>query len=452
MTETTSQHVDISQFSATSLEVMANQATINIGAIGHVAHGKSTLVKAISGIKTVRFKSELERNITIKLGYANAKIYKCDNAKCPRPDCFKSFASNKPVQLPCKRPGCGGKLQLQRHVSFVDCPGHESLMSTMLSGAAVMDAAILMVAANEPCPQPQTAEHMGAIEIMKLQNVVIVQNKIDLVDQKSAETNYEQVKSFISGTIAEGSPIVPISAQFELNVDAVVEYLYRHIPVPMRDFNASPYMVIVRSFDVNKPGAEVDQLVGGVVGGSILRGTLNLDQAIEIRPGITFRDNQNGIVSKPIVTKIASLRAESNKLQFAVPGGLVGVGTILDPMLASKNRLVGQVLGSAGRMPSMYKEVVISYSLLQRLLGSNLEKCKQVKVKKLAKDEILQVNVGANKIAARVTAVKGDRAKLVLNKPACAERDEQISLSRKIDSQWRLVGWATIIQGKALSM
>jgi translation initiation factor 2 subunit 3 len=118
--------------------IIARQATINIGTIGHVAHGKSTVVKAISGVQTVRFKNELERNITIKLGYANAKIYQCDNQECPRPTCYRSYKSEKEVDPPCEREGCSGTYRLLRHVSFVDCPGHDILMSTMLSGAAVM--------------------------------------------------------------------------------------------------------------------------------------------------------------------------------------------------------------------------------------------------------------------------------------------------------------------------
>jgi len=68
-----------------------------------------------------------------------------------------------------------------RHVSFVDCPGHDILMSTMLTGAAVMDAALLLVAGNMPCPQPQTQEHLAAIDIMRLQHIVIIQNKLDIV-------------------------------------------------------------------------------------------------------------------------------------------------------------------------------------------------------------------------------------------------------------------------------
>ncbi|KAJ2841724.1 eukaryotic translation initiation factor 2 subunit gamma, partial [Coemansia brasiliensis] len=224
--------VDPTQLTPTSIEVMANQATINIGTIGHVAHGKSTLVKAISGVNTVRFRNELERNITIKLGYANAKIYQCSNAECPRPDCFTSRGSGHPVEFSCPRSGCEGTMKLIRHVSFVDCPGHDILMATMLNGAAVMDAAMLLVAANETCPQPQTSEHLAAVETMKLDRIIVLQNKVDLIRQEQALKHYEQIQSFIKGTIAEKSPIIPISAQLKFNVEAVVEYIYRHIPVP----------------------------------------------------------------------------------------------------------------------------------------------------------------------------------------------------------------------------
>ena len=117
------------------------------------------------------------RNITIKLGYANAKIFKCTGT-CHAPDSYKSFGSSKEDDSKCDV--CGGALKLLRHVSFVDCPGHDILMATMLNGAAVMDAALLLVAGNESCPQPQTSEHLAAVEIMRLSNIIILQNKIGM--------------------------------------------------------------------------------------------------------------------------------------------------------------------------------------------------------------------------------------------------------------------------------
>merc|ERR1711916_393368 len=245
--------LNIDELMPLSPDVIARQATINIGTIGHVAHGKSTVVKSISGVKTVRFQNELERNITIKLGYANAKIYKCDNeAECIRPGCYRSFGSNTKDAVECPRAGCTGTMRLQRHVSFVDCPGHDLLMGTMLNGAAVMDAALLLVAGNESCPQPQTSEHLAAIEIMRLQHIIILQNKIDLVKKSAAAEQYKQILNFIQGTGADKSPIIPISAQLGYNIDVLCEYLIKKIPVPTRDFMAPARLIVIRSFDVNR--------------------------------------------------------------------------------------------------------------------------------------------------------------------------------------------------------
>jgi translation initiation factor 2 subunit 3 len=157
-----------------------------------VDHGKTTLVQALTGTWASRHSEELKRGITIKLGYADASVYKCPD--CDEPNCYC-------VTKDC--PSCGGEAELQRTVSFVDAPGHEILMATMLSGAAVMDGAILVIAADEPCPQPQTREHLAAIEAVGLKNLVIVQNKIDLVSMDKALNNYDEIKKFIKGSIAE---------------------------------------------------------------------------------------------------------------------------------------------------------------------------------------------------------------------------------------------------------
>jgi len=143
-----------------------------------------------------------------------------------------------------------------------------------------MDAALLLIAGNESCPQPQTSEHLAAIDIMKLKHIIILQNKIDLVKESMGAEQYKQIINFIRGTIAEGAPIVPISAQHKYNIDGVLEYIVKKIPIPPRDFTSPPRMIVIRSFDVNKPGAEVDDLVGGVAGGSITRGVLKLGERI----------------------------------------------------------------------------------------------------------------------------------------------------------------------------
>ncbi|KAI8912437.1 elongation factor Tu GTP binding domain-containing protein [Gorgonomyces haynaldii] len=437
-----STEIDPQTLNPLSPEVISKQATINIGTIGHVAHGKSTVVKAISGVQTVRFKNELERNITIKLGYANAKIFFCQ--ECPRPQCYKSFPSET-LEADCQY--CNKPMQLVRHVSFVDCPGHDILMATMLNGAAVMDAALLLIAGNESCPQPQTSEHLAAIEIMKLSNIIILQNKIDLIKEEAAEQHYQSILKFIKGTIADNAPIIPISAQLKYNIDAINEYIVRKVPVPIRDFTADPRLIVIRSFDVNHPGAEVQDLKGGVAGGSILSGVLRLGDEIEIRPGVISKDSEGKIQCRPIFSRIISLKAEKNDLKFAVPGGLIGVGTCVDPTVCRSDRLVGQVLGSIGRLPEIYTELEINYFLLRRLLGVKTDDAKKSKVEKLSKNEVLMVNIGSTTTGGRVLSVKADLAKIALTSPACTEIGEKISLSRRIDQHWRLIGWGNIKRG-----
>ncbi|CAI9726729.1 eukaryotic translation initiation factor 2 subunit 3 [Octopus vulgaris] len=339
-------------------------------------------------------------------------------------------------------------MPMLRHVSFVDCPGHDILMATMLNGAAVMDAALLLIAGNEPCPQPQTSEHLAAIEIMKLQHIIILQNKIDLVKESQAKEQYEQILAFVKGTIAEGAPIIPVSAQLKYNIDVVCEYIDKKIPVPLRDFKSEPRLIVIRSFDVNKPGCEVNEVKGGVAGGSILKGVLKVGQEIEVRPGIVSKEKDGQLSCKPILSRILSLFAEQNDLQYAVPGGLIGVGTKIDPTLCRADRMVGQVLGGVGVLPEIYTELEISYFLLRRLLGVKTEGDKKgAKVQKLAKNETLMVNIGSLSTGGRVLAVKADLAKIVLTSPVCTEIGEKIALSRRVEKHWRLIGWGQIRRG-----
>eukprot|EP01128_Nolandella_sp_AFSM9_P000233 TRINITY_DN10405_c0_g1_i1.p1 TRINITY_DN10405_c0_g1~~TRINITY_DN10405_c0_g1_i1.p1 ORF type:complete len:491 (+),score=121.70 TRINITY_DN10405_c0_g1_i1:78-1475(+) len=445
-------NLDITKLTPLTPEVISRQATINIGTIGHVAHGKSTLVKAISGVQTVKFLKELERNITIKLGYANAKVYKCTNPECYRPGCYAAYGSLKEDEPICARQGCGGKMKLLRHYSFVDCPGHDILMATMLNGAAVMDAALLLVAGNESCPQPQTSEHLAAVDIMKLSHLICVQNKIDLVKESSSAEQYKEIVNFVRGTIAEGAPIVPISAQLRYNIDALLETMVKTIPVPPRDFLSSPELIVIRSFDVNLPGTLIDDLRGGVAGGSIMKGVLKVGDQIEVRPGIVSQDSNGVVRCRPIYSQVISLYAEKNDLEYAVPGGLIGVGTRIDPTLCRADRLVGQVVGAVGQLPQIFTQIEVSFFLLRRLLGVKATDSKATRVKKLEKNEMLMVNIGSTSTGGRILAVKADLCKIKLLQPVCTALNLNVALSRRVDKHWRLIGWGQILRGKTIDV
>lgn len=456
----------IPEASPSAQNVISRQATINIGTIGHVSHGKTTVVKAISGVDTIKFTEEMKNNITIKLGYANTKIFKCP--KCPAPSCYKSFGSGKeddvfctnliPIAEPAEgdktEDRCGTKLELLRHISFVDCPGHDNLMAIMLTGAAVMDAALLLIAGNITCPQPQTSEHLAALDIMNLDRIIILQNKIDLIFTIEGEAmkNYNQIRDFIKGTKAEHSPIVPISAQFKYNIDVVLQYLVDFIPVPIRDLSSSPRFIVVRSFDVNRPGFGIDKLSGGIAGGSILRGVLKVGDEIEIRPGHFNKNQQTGEAKySAIISTIISMNAEQNELLYAIPGGLIGIGLKIDPYLTKRDALVGNLLGHSGQLPDVYLELEVSFFLLRRLIGVRIgDQNQNDTVKSITKGEVLMINVGTTSTGCKVININSTTnvIKVELNKAVCTSIGDKVALSRRINNKFRLIGWGQIRKGK----
>jgi len=404
--------------------------SVNIGVVGHVDHGKTTLVYGLTGMWTDRHSEEIKRGISIRLGYADATFYRCE--RCEGPDSFGT-------QPEC--PVCGGKAVAFRSVSFVDAPGHETLMATMLSGSALMDGAMLVIAANETCPQPQTKEHLMALQLVGIRNIVIVQNKIDVVSQKEALRHYEQIRAFVKGTIAENAPIIPVSAQKAINMGALVEALDQTIPVPERDPNAEPLMLLARSFDINKPGSNWRDLKGGVIGGSLIRGILRESDDIEIRPGLQVQA-ENRFRWEPIETKITTINAGSRKVTEATPGGLLGIGTKLDPALTKSDALAGQVAGHPGKLPPVWDRIRFRVTLMERVVGASSE----TQIEPLKHNEPLMLSVGTAVTVGIVVNTRKDIVETTLKRPVCAETGARIAISRQVGGRWRLIGMGVLTE------
>jgi translation initiation factor 2 subunit 3 len=400
---------------------------VNIGLVGHVDHGKTTLVQALSGEWTDQHSEEMKRGISIRLGYADATFRRCP--ECDEPEAFT-------VEETC--PDHDVETEPLRTVSFVDAPGHETLMATMLSGAAIMDGAVLVISASEGVPQPQTEEHLMALDIIGIDNIVVAQNKIDLVDAERARENYREIREFIEGTVAGDAPIVPTSAQQGANVDVLIDAVEREIPTPDRDPDADPEMLVARSFDINRPGTTWDSLSGGVLGGSLVAGELEAGDDLELRPG---REVEEGGRTewRPVETSVRSLQAGGENVDTATPGGLLGVGTGLDPATTKGDALAGQVAGTPGTLPPTQHQFTMDVDLLDRIVGQEAGT-----VDEISTGEPLMMIVGTAKTAGSVTSARDGECEVALQRPVCAREGAKIAINRRIGGRWRLIGIGTL--------
>ncbi|MDA8715608.1 translation initiation factor IF-2 subunit gamma [Candidatus Poseidoniales archaeon] len=407
---------------------LPSQPEVNIGLVGHVDHGKTTLTQALSGVWTDTHSEERRRGISIKLGYADTAFYKTDSGQY--------YATGR-------RPEGGKDMdsELQRVVSFVDAPGHETLMAIMITGASIMDGAMLMVAANETCPQPQTREHLMALEIAGIKNIVIVQNKIDLVTKERAMESYNEIKEFLEGTIAQNAPVIPVSAHHDVNLDILIEAIEQTIPTPNRQEDERAVMHIARSFDVNRPGTRPAKLTGGVIGGSIVEGAFREGDEIIIGPGRKIEQG-NKTRWEPIETTITSMQGGGGKRDVMMAGGLCGLGTLLDPSITTADNLSGQVLAKKGELPTIRTECSISVELMDTMVSGDGEGAD--KIYPLRNNEMLMVNVATSTSVGVVKGAEKGKATLHLRLPICADEGQRVSLSRRVGARWRLIGHGTI--------
>ena len=396
--------------------------------VGHVDHGKTTLTKALSGTWTDTHSEEMKRGISIKLGYADTAFYCTNNGEY--------YATGK-------HPEEKDDLEkdLLRSVSFVDAPGHETLMAVMISGASIMDGALLLVSATETCPQPQTREHLSALEIAGISNIVIVQNKIDIVTRERAIESYNEIKNFVEGTIAENAPIIPVSAHHDVNLDMLIQAIQETIPTPDRTSDEKGLMYVARSFDVNRPGTRPSKLKGGIIGGSVVEGSFSVGDKILIAPGRRIKEG-NKVRWEPLETVIESAQGGGLDLQTVHAGGLCGIATPMDPVSTKADELSGQVMAKIGELPPIWSELKVDLELLKFMVSGSDEGSSEVRP--LQPNEMLMINSASTTSVGTVSSIKGRKATITLRLPICAKEGSRITLSRRIGTRWRLIGHGSI--------
>ncbi|NCO11411.1 translation initiation factor IF-2 subunit gamma [Candidatus Pacearchaeota archaeon CG_4_9_14_0_2_um_filter_39_13] len=396
-------------------ENIENLPTLNIALVGHIDHGKTTLLQKLSGKWTDTHSEELKRGITIKLGYADAILY---NDK-----------DNYNIE---------GKGKAERYISFVDAPGHEMLMATMLSGAAIVDAAILVIAANEGI-KPQTQEHLIALQAKGIKNIIIAQNKIDLVSKEKALENYRKIKEFVKGTIAQDSPIIPVSAQQLINLQEIFKAI-AEIKVPARDSTGEAVFVVARSFDINRPGTTPEKLHGAVLGGALRKGTLKIGDEIEIKPGLTTKE-QNQMHYKTLKTKIVNLFKGTHELKSITPGGSISIETELDMALGKTDILSGCVVSESGKLPEIETSLKLKYSLFEELFGMGGHQ----KIDPLKVSEMVMLSVNTSTTVGIIKKISGNEIQLSLKIPVVPFRGDNVGIARNVNNHWRLIGYGEIL-------
>jgi len=398
---------------------------LNVGVVGHIDHGKTTLLSRLSGKFTDTHSEELKRGITIKLGYAEVTIYKTASAE-------KVMYTNKPE---------GKDSEPLRYVSFIDAPGHEMLMATMLSGAAIIDAAILVVAANEGI-KPQTREHFAALQAKNVKNIIIAQNKIDLVTKEEALKNHKIIKEFVKGTIAENAPIIPVSAQQNVNVDKIFEELVK-IPIPKHDEKTEPIFLIARSFDINKPGTKIEKLHGGVLGGILKEGTLKVGDEIEIKPGLNVKKSHGQTEYQTLKTKILSLHKGNNSVKEITPGASISIETSLDPFLTKTDSLTGCIASKPGVLPEITHKLKLKSEIFKEVFGTG----KHEQVEPIKTKELLMLSVNTTITVGTVEKLSSDgkEIELSLNIPIIALKGDNVGIARNIENHWRLIGFGEVL-------
>jgi len=392
----------------------ANLPEINVGVVGHIDHGKTTLLSRLTGKFTDTHSEELKRGITIKLGYAEIIIYKDG----------ENYNTKKGIP--------------QRYVSFIDAPGHEMLMANMLSGAAIIDAALLVVAANEGI-KPQTREHFMALQAKGIKNIIIIQNKIDLVSKEKALENYKKIKEFVKGTIAENAPIIPVSAQQEINIDKIFSELCK-LEIPKKDETSKPIFLVARSFDINRPGINIPDMKGGVLGGILKKGKLKVGDEIEIKPGLNIKKN-NQTTYQTLTAKIISLYKGTESLKEISPGASISIETSLDPFLTKADSLNGCVVSLKGNLPNITYKLIIKAKLFEEVFGMEQHQ----KVEPIKTKEVLMLSVNTTITLGVVEKISKDNVEVSLNIPIIALKGDNAGIARNINNHWRLIGFGEII-------
>lgn len=349
-----------------------------IGTAGHIDHGKSTLVKALTGIDPDRLAEEKERGMTIDLGFAW-------------------------LTLPNGR-----------EVSIVDVPGHEGFIKNMLAGVGGIDAALLVVAADEGV-MPQTREHLAILDLLRVRRGVVALTKADLVDAEWLELVREEVDEQLKPTTLAGAPIIPVSAYTRQGLPELLAQLERILDEAQeRQDIARPRLPVDRVFTMTG--------FGTVVTGTLLDGTFRPGQEVEVLP-------------QGLKTRIRSLQTHRHQVDVAVPGSRVAINLANVPRTELAR-------GDVVALPGQLQPTMLFDARIQLLADA---------ARPLAHNTLVDFYSGSQEVPAKVRLLDVEESKpgqsawaqLRLSRPAVVARRDRFIL--RISSPSMTIGGGEVI-------
>ena len=413
-----------------SINKMNIQPILNIGTIGSVSNGKTTLVKALSGTNTIRHSNEKKRNITIKAGYANMKVWL-------KPDGSFDTTNSEDIIEDAK---------LVHHISFVDCPGHQELILTMMSSVSLMKGAIVVIsAADSISNNRQLVQHLTAAKISGLdKRLIVIFNKLDLCTHEKAIERKEELDELLTKLNIKPQYIIPTALNKKIGLSNVVKAIMEVFPPELYDscLNETTEFRITRSFDINKPGTNWDEMSGGVFGGSLLTGSIKLGDKIEIRPGQYAKKKDGSFNVIPITSIVNSIQTDKINIDILYPGGLTAIGSDIDPYYCKDDKLTGAVVGIKGTLPHVYQEIVINITICNDFGSNWIPKC----------NDIVYLQIGNVNTEALLVDIKDIDFKFKLSKPVCISDDSLIIICRNINNIIVIVGFSWLMSSKCVKI
>lgn len=388
---------------------------LNLGTLGSVSDGKSEMIYQLSGgVRTQRDSREKKRNITIKAGYANIKIWECNGCN----SLYSSQYLND--NYLCEK--CQTECQIINTISFADCPGHQELIETMLSSVSLMKGAIVIVSAFEPLKQkPQLIQHLIAAKMANLDKLIICLNKCDLVSQQIVKKRKKELDELLEKLEIKPLAIIPTSFTHKLGINHLLLAIKLYFNNNLEQNTDNTEFRITRSFDINQPGINYDQLKGGCIGGSLIQGQLNKNDIVKILPGILTKQKDGRYTNTPIITPLLSFESDKKQIETVNPGGLVGILTEVDPYFCKSDGLKSNIIVKETDNVQVYRDLKISFIKIEEFEGNWTPKIN---------DKIF-VQVANMSSDGKITSVNSDTLEIELTKPICLMESHKILLCIK---------------------